>query len=214
MNKFSSLSLSFFSLFSTKGIPAGIFQDHFFGSDRPKYLNYGAIGFVIGHEITHGYDDLGGRFDMHGNLNNWWQNATKETYTEKTKCIIEQYSNYTDPTKGIKLNGITTLGENIADNGGIKIAYRAYKNWVMENAQEQPLFSLNYTPEQLFWINNAQTWCSLYRKEALTSLFKIGTLTPGKWRVHGYLQNNLDFSRDFNCPAGSPMNPLKKCEVW
>lgn len=196
------------------GIPAGIFQDHFFSPDRPKYLNFAAIGFVIGHEITHGYDDLGGRFDLHGNLNNWWQNATKATYLQKTKCIIGQYSNFTDPSTGIRLNGVTTLGENIADNGGIKIAYRAYKNWVAANQREPGLFSLSYSPEQLFWINNAQTWCSLYRSEALSSLFKIGTLTPGKWRVHGYLQNSLDFAQDFNCPLGTAMNPTSKCEVW
>lgn len=204
----------FFSIFWFVGIPAGIFQDHFFAKDRPKYLNYAAIGFVIGHEITHGYDDLGSRFDMYGNLNNWWQNTTKETYLQRTKCIIQQYSRYKDPNIGIPLNGVTTLGENIADNGGIKIAYRAYKNWLSNNRKEAKLFGLDYTPEQLFWINNAQTWCSVYRKETLSSLFKVGTLTPGKYRVLGYLQNSLEFSQDFKCPVGSFMNPYNKCTVW
>lgn len=195
-------------------IPAGIFQDHFFGSNRPKYLNYGAIGFVIGHEITHGYDDLGSRFDLHGNLNNWWQNSTKETYVNKTQCVIQQYARYREPSLGIPLNGVSTLGENIADNGGIKIAYRAYKKYMETHRREPGLFTLNYTPEQLFWIQNAQTWCSVYRKETLQSLFRIGTLTPGKYRVLGYLQNSDDFARDFNCPKNSFMNPIDKCEVW
>uniref|UniRef100_A0A336KWM6 CSON001488 protein n=1 Tax=Culicoides sonorensis TaxID=179676 RepID=A0A336KWM6_CULSO len=195
-------------------IPAGIFQDHFFSSNRPKYLNYGAIGFVIGHEITHGYDDLGSRFDSNGNLNNWWQNSTKETYINKTRCVIEQYAKFREPSMGIPLNGVSTLGENIADNGGIKIAYRAYKKYLMSHRREPGLFTLNYTPEQLFWIQNAQTWCSVYRKETLQSLFRVGTLTPGKYRVLGYLQNSKEFAEDFNCPLNSPMNPSEKCEVW
>lgn len=195
-------------------IPAGIFQDHFFNYDRPKYLNYGAIGFVIGHEITHGYDDLGSRFDSNGNLNNWWNNSTKNTYIEKTKCMIQQYANYQEPTLGINLNGVSTLGENIADNGGIKISYKAYKKYIEKYGRESGLFSLNYTPEQLFWIQNAQTWCTVYRKETLQSLFRIGTVTPGKYRVLGYIQNSKDFARDFKCPIGSPMNPIDKCEVW
>ncbi|XP_063700795.1 neprilysin-2-like [Culicoides brevitarsis] len=195
-------------------IPAGIFQDHFFNSNRPKYLNYAAIGFVIGHEITHGYDDLGSRFDKNGNLNNWWHNATKETYVNKTKCVIDQYGKFREPSMNIPLNGISTLGENIADNGGIKIAYRAYKKYMETHKPEPSLFSLNFTPEQLFWIQNAQTWCSVYRSQTLQSLFRVGTLTPGKYRVLGYLQNSEEFARDFNCPKGANMNPLKKCEVW
>lgn len=151
---------------------------------------------------------------MHGNLNNWWQNSTKETYLKKTKCIIQQYSRYKDAEIGIPLNGVTTLGENIADNGGIKIAYRAYKKWLTQNRKESKLFGLNYSPEQLFWINNAQTWCSVYRRETLSSLFKVGTLTPGKFRVLGYLQNSKDFANDFKCPTESFMNPYSKCEVW
>lgn len=112
------------------------------------------------------------------------------------------------------MNGVTTLGENIADNGGIKIAYRAYKKWLSQSRKEVKLFGLNYTPEQLFWIINAQTWCSMYRKEALTSILKVGSFTPGKFRVLGYLQNTDEFAKDFKCPVGSPMNPFNKCKVW
>lgn len=172
------------------------------------------MGFVVGHEIIHGYDDLGSRFDMHGNLHNWWENATKDTYIKKTKCMIEQYSRFKDPKNSISLNGVTTLGENIADNGGIKIAYGAYQKWLKKNRKEAKLFGLDYTPQQLFWINNAQTWCSVYREDTLKSILKTGTSTPGKFRVLGYLQNSLDFSRDFHCPIGSRMNPYNKCTIW
>lgn len=143
--------------------PAGILQGQFFSAERPRYMNYGAIGFVIGHEITHGFDDQGRQFDLNGNLVDWWQANTKTAYLEKARCIIEQYGNFTEENVKLKLNGINTQGENIADNGGIKEAYRAYKKWVEENGPEPQLPGLDYSPEQLFWLSAAQTWCSLYR---------------------------------------------------
>lgn len=94
--------------------PAGILQGQFFNADRPKYLNYGAIGFVIGHEITHGFDDQGRQYDGDGNLKEWWEESTKKAYLEKAQCIIEQYGNFTEPSTGLNLNGINTQGENIA----------------------------------------------------------------------------------------------------
>ena len=109
--------------------PAGILQGIFFNQDRPSYLNYGGIGWVIGHEITHGFDDQGRQYDADGNLRNWWEPETFKEFLHKTTCIIGQYGNYTAPQVGMKLNGINTQGENIADNGGIKEAYRAYREY-------------------------------------------------------------------------------------
>ena len=109
--------------------PAGILQGIFFNQDRPSYLNYGGIGWVIGHEITHGFDDQGRQYDADGNLRNWWEPETFKEFLHKTTCIIGQYGNYTAPQVGLKLNGINTQGENIADNGGIKEAYRAYREY-------------------------------------------------------------------------------------
>ena len=126
-------------------------------------MNYGAIGFVIGHEITHGFDDQGRQFDSDGNLVDWWEEDTKVAYLEKAQCIIDQYGNYTEPNVGLKLNGINTQGENIADNGGIKEAYLAYKKFEKQNGREKMLPGLNFTSSQLFWISAAQTWCSVYR---------------------------------------------------
>ncbi|CAO1406051.1 unnamed protein product [Diamesa serratosioi] len=194
--------------------PAGILQGQFFSADRPRYMNYGAIGFVIGHEITHGFDDQGRQFDLEGNLVDWWQEDTKVAYLEKAKCIIEQYGNFTEPNVDLPLNGINTQGENIADNGGIKEAYLAYKKWVEKNGQEPKLPALNYSSSQLFWISAAQTWCSVYRPEAMQMRITTGVHSPGQFRVLGPLSNMKEFSMDFSCPEGSRMNPKKKCEVW
>ncbi|XP_012288606.1 neprilysin-2 isoform X3 [Orussus abietinus] len=194
--------------------PAGILQGAFFSNDRPRYMNYGAIGFVIGHEITHGFDDQGRQFDKEGNLVDWWAPETKEKYLERAECIIHQYGNYTVEEVGLKLNGINTQGENIADNGGIKEAYLAYNEWVRRNGQEPKLPGLSYSPKQLFWISAANTWCSAYRPEALKLRITTGFHSPGEFRVLGPLSNMVEFSKDFNCPAGSKMNPTKKCSIW
>jgi len=196
--------------------PAGILQGNFFGADRPAYMNYGAIGWVIGHEITHGFDDQGRTFDSTGNLANWWERSTEENYLEKAQCIIWQYGNYTArPPVSINLNGINTQGENIADNGGIKEAYNAYQSWTKRNGAEPRLPGFaEYTPEQMFWISAGNTWCSKYRPLALERRIRTGAHSPGPFRVKGPFSNSPDFSRDFHCPIGSTMNPTSKCEVW
>uniref|UniRef100_A0A7G3AIY0 Putative m13 family peptidase n=1 Tax=Lutzomyia longipalpis TaxID=7200 RepID=A0A7G3AIY0_LUTLO len=193
--------------------PAGILQGQFFSADRPRYMNYGAIGFVIGHEITHGFDDQGRQFDLDGNLVDWWEPDTKKAYLEKASCIIDQYGNYTEPSTSLKLNGINTQGENIADNGGIKESYLAYHKWVEQNGPELKLPGLDYTPEQMFWISAAQTWCSVYRPESMKMRITTGVHSPAQFRVLGPLSNMRDFAKDFNCPDGSPMNPTHKCEL-
>jgi neprilysin len=144
-------------------IPAGILQGAFFDADRPRYVNYASIGYVIGHEITHGFDDQGRQYDSSGDLVDWWQPETKTAFDEKARCIIEQYGNYTEPLTGLNLNGINTQGENIADNGGIITAYRAYQKWTENNEKEKMLPGLPYSPNQIFWLSAAQTWCSKYR---------------------------------------------------
>ncbi|KAI5630566.1 VLP3p-2, transcript variant X2 [Venturia canescens] len=194
--------------------PAGILQGAFFDNDRPKYMNYGAIGFVIGHEITHGFDDQGRQFDKNGNLVDWWESSTKENYLERASCIVNQYANYTVEEVGLKLNGINTQGENIADNGGIKEAYLAYNSWAERNGQEAKLPGIDRTPQQMFWISAANTWCSAYRPEALKLRITTGFHSPGEFRILGPLSNMPEFAKDFNCPLGSKMHPKTKCSVW
>ncbi|XP_022169537.1 neprilysin-11-like [Myzus persicae] len=196
-------------------LPAGILQGVFFSSDRPRYMNYGAIGFVIGHEITHGFDDQGRKYDKHGNLVDWWANETKKRFLEKVLCIIKQYGNYTADEVGLKLNGINTQGENIADNGGLKQAYNAYKVWARRHGDEPRLPGLqDYTPQQMFWVSAANVWCSKYRPEALKTDIATNSHSPDRFRVIGPFSNLEDFSKDFRCPLGSNMNPVNKCQVW
>ncbi|XP_020813040.1 endothelin-converting enzyme homolog isoform X2 [Drosophila serrata] len=202
------------SLENSIQFPAGILQGHFFNAQRPKYMNFGAIGYVIGHEITHGFDDQGRQFDVKGNLRDWWQPDTQKAYLAKAKCIIEQYGNYTEKATGLNLNGINTQGENIADNGGVKESYIAYRRWAQKNGPEKKLPGLDYTPEQMFWVAAGQTWCAKYRKESLKMRITTGVHSPSEFRVLGSLSNMKDFAKDFQCPDGSPMNPVQKCEVW
>ncbi|KAH8418517.1 hypothetical protein KR009_010843, partial [Drosophila setifemur] len=202
------------SLENSIQFPAGILQGHFFNAQRPKYMNFGAIGYVIGHEITHGFDDQGRQFDVKGNLRDWWQPDTQKAYLAKAKCIIEQYGNYTERATGLNLNGINTQGENIADNGGVKESYIAYRRWVEKHGEEPKLPGLDYSPEQMFWISAGQTWCAKYRKESLKMRITTGVHSPSEFRVLGSFSNMKDFAKDFQCPEDSAMNPIQKCEVW
>jgi len=202
--------------------PAGILQGVFFNNKVPRYMNFGAIGGVIGHEITHGFDDQGRRRDYEGTLKNWWSNSTGEEYEKRAQCIIDQYGNFTAEQVGLNLNGINTQGENIADNGGIKESYGGYVDWLKDQKvknddqdwEEQRLPGHNFTPKQLFWISWGQVWCSKYRDGAYKKQIKTGAHSPGGFRIMGSLSNNDDFAKDFNCPKGSPMNPENKCSVW
>lgn len=194
--------------------PAGILQGTFFDADRPKYLNYGAIGFVIGHEITHGFDDMGRQFDYKGDLKEWWLPETRAKFIEKSKCIIYQYGNYTAPEVNLTLNGVNTQGENIADNGGIKEAYYAYLQWATDHGEEPVLPALPLTPKQLFWVSAANVWCGKYRPETLKLRILTGAHSPARFRVNGPLSNIPEFSRDWSCKADSKMNPRNKCTVW
>ncbi|XP_070505218.1 neprilysin-2-like [Chironomus tepperi] len=194
--------------------PAGIFQGRFFSHDRPAYMNYGAIGTVMGHEMTHAFDNQGKRFDSDGTLANWWKNETMEAYIEKENCIKTQYGNYSEPTTKLYLDGVNTLGENIADNGGVRVAYQAYQKFVDKNGPEKKLPGLKYTPNQLFWISGAQVWCSVYRPETIKQSIETSIHSPGQFRVLGPFRNLEEFSKDFNCPKGSPMNPVHKCEIF
>jgi len=196
--------------------PAGILDGLFFQADRPSYMNYGAIGMVVGHEVTHGFDDTGSQRDGEGNLNDWWTPLSKKNYLEKTQCVIDQYGNFTVDIEGefLNLNGINTQGENIADNGGYKEAIRAYNRLTEEYGEEPRLPGLNYSNRQLFWLSGASIWCNAIRPATLKSRVLTDPHSPGRFRVNGSFRNLKEFSQDWNCPSGSNMNPVKKCSVW
>uniref|UniRef100_A0A8C5Q5W5 Endothelin-converting enzyme 1 n=1 Tax=Leptobrachium leishanense TaxID=445787 RepID=A0A8C5Q5W5_9ANUR len=192
--------------------PAGILQAPFYTSTSPMALNFGGIGVVMGHELTHAFDDQGREYDKDGNLRPWWKNSSIEAFKRQTECITEQYGNYT--VNGEAVNGKHTLGENIADNGGLKAAYRAYKNWEKSNGEEKLLPSLNLSNDQLFFVGFAQVWCSIRTAESSHEGLITDPHSPSRFRVIGSVSNSKEFARHFRCPAGAPMNPLKKCEVW
>ncbi|KFM76718.1 Membrane metallo-endopeptidase-like 1, partial [Stegodyphus mimosarum] len=201
------------SLENSIEFPAGILQHSFFSKDRPHYLNFGAIGYVIGHEITHGFDDRGRQFDKDGNNVNWWDQKTDELFKKKAQCIIDQYSNFT-AENGMQVNGINTQGENIADNGGLKEAYLAYHSWVKDHSKEPKLPGLKYTPSQLFWISAANVWCGKYRPEILKLRIISGSHSPPRFRVIGPMSNLPEFAKEFQCSSDSPMSRKNKCQVW
>ncbi|XP_034671891.1 neprilysin-1 isoform X2 [Drosophila subobscura] len=194
--------------------PAGILQPLFYSQHFPKSLNYGGIGVVIGHEITHGFDDKGRQFDKEGNMMQWWNNATIEAFRERTQCVIDQYSRYKINEVDMFMDGRMTQGENIADNGGLKQAFRAYKKWEKLHGRELQLPGLNMTHDQLFFLNYAQIWCGSMRPEDALTKIRSSVHSPGFVRVLGPLSNSRDFAHAYSCPLGCNMNPEEKCSVW
>ncbi|KAI5630575.1 VLP3p-4, transcript variant X7 [Venturia canescens] len=194
--------------------PAGVLQGVFFHKDRPKYINYGSTGFIVGHEITHAFDNEGKRFDKNGNMVNWWVSSTERNYNRRVECIMNQYGNYHVPEVNLNLDAYNTRDENVADVGGIKIAYLAYKSWVKRNKPENKLPGINRSPEQMFWIGAANVWCSKITREALLEGIISEPHSPNEFRVRGSFSNMPEFAKDFNCPEGSAMNPKKKCSIW
>ncbi|XP_054269774.1 neprilysin-2-like [Macrosteles quadrilineatus] len=192
--------------------PAGILQVPFFDARLPKYVNYAAIGFIMAHEITHGFDDQGSQFDFNGDLKVWWTEDSKKVFNEKKRCFVDQYSNFVDSLTRLHLNGINTQGENVADNGGIKLAYRAYQRL---NLDEPLLPGLqNYTQDQLFMLSMATMWCTRYRPQALKYQITTGVHPPAEFRVNGALKNFPEFSKIFRCSDNDAMNPQHRCAIW
>ncbi|XP_064610281.1 neprilysin-1-like [Liolophura sinensis] len=194
--------------------PAGILQPLFYSRHFPQSLNYGGIGVVIGHEITHGFDDKGRQYDQDGNLKQWWKNETIAAFQERAQCMIDQYSSYVLDQIDMNIDGKNTQGENIADNGGLKQSYKAYRKWVERNGEEPLLPGIGLNHNQLFFLNYAQIWCGTMRDEEALQKIRIAVHSPGPIRVLGPLSNSKDFSEAYGCPLGSRMNPKHKCSVW
>ncbi|XP_073820208.1 neprilysin-1-like [Musca autumnalis] len=195
-----------------------LYQYHLYSSAYPNALNFGSLGVFIGHEMLHGFDDAGRKYDARGNSNNWWQPHCTKEFQKRTACFINQYHQYT-LSDGKHLPLMQLQAENIADNGGIRAAFTAYKQWYektrlldQELEMKETLTGLNYTNEQLFFINYGQSWCSSYEPTYYSTIDAVHV--PGKFRVLGPLSNLKEFSKAFNCPVGSLMNPADKCEIY
>ncbi|XP_055336820.1 membrane metallo-endopeptidase-like 1 [Paramacrobiotus metropolitanus] len=194
--------------------PAGILQPPFYNSHFPMTMNFGGIGVVVGHEISHGFDDKGRQFNKFGNLEQWWPPETERHFEQKARCLIEQYNKYQLTDLNLTVNGMQTQGENIADNAGIKLAYRSMVRWLSHN-QVPRLPGLHHlSPHQLFFVNFAQVWCGSSRPEAMQFRLRTGVHPPGRFRVIGAVSNMHEFADAFHCPNTSPMNPPRKCQIW
>ncbi|KAF8937816.1 hypothetical protein BGZ47_008851 [Haplosporangium gracile] len=202
---------------------AGIMQSPMFHASNPEYVNYAGLGAVAGHEIGHGFDSNGKKFDSIGNFTSWWTPKTEKIFAEKSQCFNDQYGNYT--IKGpdgadVHLDGPKTLAENIADNGGVKYAFRAWQNRLKADStgKQYKNFKLpgleKYTPEQMFFISYGKVWCSKQTPELDTTLIQVDNHSLNKFRVLGSLQNSLEFAEAFKCAPKTRMNPEKKCSLW
>ncbi|HEY4183041.1 MAG TPA: M13 family metallopeptidase [Kofleriaceae bacterium] len=190
--------------------PAGILQTPFYNVASSIPVNLGAMGIVVGHELTHGFDDQGAQYDSDGNLVNWWQESTQKEFAARTKCVVDQYSKY--EIAGTKVKGELTQGENIADIGGTKLALSAYRS--LRSSSPDTQVADGFTEDQQFFISFGQAWCAKELPDYEKMLATVDPHSPPKWRVNGALQATPDFAKTFRCKAGSKMAPVKACVVW
>jgi putative endopeptidase len=190
--------------------PAGVLQPPLFDPNSDAAPNYGNTGGTIGHELTHGFDDEGRQFDAQGNLRDWWTPDDEKEFVKRATCISDQYSTYTI-IDDIKINGKLTLGENVADVGGLILAYMAWKEDI-RGKKLDPIDEL--TPEQRFFVAYGQSWCSNERDETKRMRATVDPHSPEKYRTNGVVSNMPEFQEAFHCKAGSPMVNQTRCRVW
>jgi putative endopeptidase len=192
--------------------PAGILQPPFFSEDWDDAVNYGGIGVVIGHEMSHGFDDSGSQYDGDGNLKNWWTPEDRKAYDARTALIVKQFDGY-KPLPDQAINGKLTLGENIGDLGGIKIAYAALQKALAGKSREK---IDGFTPEQRFFFSYATIWRSQYRDESMRVQLNTNPHSPGHWRAIGPPSNLPEFYDAFGCAEGTPMRraEAERPSIW
>jgi putative endopeptidase len=199
---------------NTINFPAGILQPPFFDSNMEDAVNYGAIGMVMGHEITHGFDDQGRKFDAQGNLRDWWTPADAKAYEQRGECIADEYTEEI-PEAGVKSNGHLTQGEDTADNGGLRLAFMALNNKLQaENKSVDAKDADGWTPRQKFFLSYANSWCQQYRPELMRTLVLTNPHSIPKYRVNNVVSNMPEFQEAFSCKKGAPMVRANQCRVW
>ncbi len=196
-------------LMNNINFPAGILQPPFFDKRMDDAINFGGIGMVIGHELTHGFDDEGRQFDAKGNLHDWWTPVDAKAFDEREACIVAEYSKFT-VAPDVYVNGKLTLGENTADNGGARISLRALHNTNGQSTQKTD----GFTPDQRFFLSFGQIWCENDRPEAEVLQVRTDPHSPARFRVNGVLKNMPEFQKAFACKAGQPMVSQNACRVW
>ena len=199
---------------NTINFPAGILQPAFYDKTASDATNFGHIGAVVGHELTHGFDDEGRKFDANGNLKDWWTPEDLKNFTQRTDCLVNEYNGFV-AVDDLHVNGKLTLGENTADNGGLRLAYMA----LLAESQKTGLDlkkkdATGYTPEQQLFLGWAQNWCANSRPEMTRMLVQTDPHSPDPIRTKGVLSNMPEFGKAFGCKPGQPMVPVKMCRVW
>ncbi|HXI32411.1 MAG TPA: M13 family metallopeptidase, partial [Vicinamibacterales bacterium] len=187
--------------------PAGILQPPFYKAGADAAVNYGAAGSIIGHELTHGFDDEGRQFDAQGNLKDWWTETDAKAFDDRAQCTVDQYSGFT-AVDDVKVNGKLTLGENVADNGGLRIALMAY---LTSTGSAGGKTLDGFTPEQRFFLSYGQSWCTNSRPERERLLAQTNPHSPPHFRVNGVVSNVPEFAKAFSCKAGQPMVRATSC---
>jgi predicted metalloendopeptidase len=192
--------------------PAGILQPPFYDNAMDDAVNFGGIGAVIGHELTHGFDDQGRKFAANGDLADWWTDEDAKEFEKRAGCIADEYSGFT-VAGDVHLNGKLTLGENTADNGGLRIAYMALMQ-VLADAARKPGLIDGFTPEQRLFLGWGQIWCQNETEESARLRANVDPHSPGRYRVDGVLSNMPEFQQAFGCKGGDPMVRENACRVW
>ena len=207
----STVNASYSGVNNDITFPAGILQPPFFNFEADDAINYGAIGGVIGHEISHGFDDSGSRFDADGNLKMWWTAEDRKKFEERAACVVKQFNEY-EVQPGLFINGKLTLGENIGDFAGLTVAYDAFKKSL--KGKPRPENIDGFTPEQRFFLGWAQVWAGKYTPEAERLQVESNTHSLPRWRVNGPMSNMPQFAEAFNCKQGQPMVRKDACVIW
>jgi putative endopeptidase len=193
--------------------PAGILQPSFFDRNQDDAVNYGHIGAVIGHELTHGFDDEGKKFDAKGNMSDWWTPEDTKKFETRTDCLVNEYGGFT-AVDDVKVNGKLTLGENTADNGGLLLAYMAYLERAKQEGVDLNAKKDGFTSPQRFYIAFAQNWCENARPEQVRNQVLTDPHSPDHFRANGAIVNQPGFAAAFGCKKGSPMVPVNSCRIW
>jgi endothelin-converting enzyme/putative endopeptidase len=193
--------------------PAGILQPPFYDHTQDDAVNYGHIGAIIGHELTHGFDDEGRKFDANGDLDDWWTPADLKNFTARTDCLVDEYGSFT-AVDDIKVNGKLTLGENTADNGGLLLAFMAYIERAKDDRLDVNAKVDGFTGPQRFYIAFAQNYCSNERPEAIREQALQDPHSPDPIRANGTIVNQPGFAAAFSCKQPIPMVPANSCRIW